>query len=582
MPLPLEGRVLVKKFRFERLLGQGGMASVWLATNENVGKRVAIKLLRPEVTRDGEAVARFTAEARAAAKIGSDHIVDVFDSGASPVGPFIVMEPLTGRDLAEVIADEGPLPAGRAVSIALGVLAALGAAHRAGIVHRDLKPGNIFLHQLSPDRVVVKVMDFGVSKFLDGSVEATTRDGILLGTPEYMAPEALRGASKLDHRADVFSVGAVLYRALSGRQVFSGPDLQAVVARMANSDPTPLAELVEGLPEGLAEIVDRCLERDPDLRFQTTEALGAALTPFADESSLLEILDKPTKQGSTSRGKIASARPSSQSSVTPRPRRGAVAVWAGVAGLAATLGVGAWLAVNGVRPAAEGEADKDASQAQATADESPPSGIATAHQPLPNPEDTGQALVVPSPHDGQEGELPNVHDDDDGAVAEPDPEFVAPEPAPGTSGVPDTIEDDDDGGEDPDAEEASSEPDFTDPEPSDEPTTSDPEPLPPTPAGTVRAGVYLTPTKTPPLTDYAGARSYCAQLAKQGHLGMTNWDLANPAEAKRFVNSSVRLARYWTSALWEGKGIAYRLPSGRKYKPAATKRFARPLCVAKG
>ena len=257
MMLPLEGRRLDGKFRFLSTLGTGGMAAVYLAVNERVDREVAIKFLRPEVGRDPEAVARFRSEAKAAGRIGNKHICEILDLGDSPIGPYIVMERLRGIDLAALINRQGLLPPGYAVRVVRHALEGLAAAHEAGIVHRDLKPGNIFLHNDEAGDTTVKLMDFGVSKFLDGTGEAKTASGILLGTPEYMAPEQLEGAHKIGTAADIWAMGAILYRAISGHHVFSGTTLAAVLKSMALDEVTPLSRLVTGLPLELEDVIRR-------------------------------------------------------------------------------------------------------------------------------------------------------------------------------------------------------------------------------------------------------------------------------------------------------------------------------------
>jgi serine/threonine-protein kinase len=184
MPLPLRGRVLSEKFRFVRRLGKGGMASVWLALNTAVDREVAIKVIRPEVLKNDDLVARFRSEAKAAGRIGHPNICEILDFGVGPIGPYIVMETLDGQNLAQVIRERGRLPADEAVTLVTEALAGLEAAHERGIVHRDLKPENVFLHRPATGDPVVKLMDFGVAKFTDGSAEVTTEHGALLGTPE--------------------------------------------------------------------------------------------------------------------------------------------------------------------------------------------------------------------------------------------------------------------------------------------------------------------------------------------------------------------------------------------------------------
>jgi serine/threonine protein kinase len=211
--LPLEGRLLDGKFSLDRKIGDGGMASVWQATNIRVARTVAIKLMHARFAGDPELLARFRNEAAAAGKIGSEHICDVLDFGESPIGPYIVMELLDGCSLAELIHQHRKLDPGLAVWIVRQALAGLAAAHRAGIVHRDLKPENIHLCRAIRGQWTVKLVDFGISKFAQ---DPNTAAGATLGTPHYMAPEQIQGAAKVDARADLWSIGVILYEASPG------------------------------------------------------------------------------------------------------------------------------------------------------------------------------------------------------------------------------------------------------------------------------------------------------------------------------------------------------------------------------
>ncbi|MEE9383333.1 MAG: serine/threonine-protein kinase [Nannocystaceae bacterium] len=286
--LPLTGRLLDGKFRLIRELGSGGMATVWLARNEHVEREVALKLLWPEVVNYDEVNERFRKEARAAGRIGSEHICEVFDFAEGPLGPYIVMEYLRGADFGQILDQYQRLDASIAVKIVRLALDGLGAAHVAGVIHRDLKPGNVFLHRGQRDVVTVKLMDFGVSKFDTPELKSVTGTGFLLGTPEYMAPEQLAGKRDIDATVDLFSTGAVLYRALSGQRLFSGADIGEVIRKAANNDSVPLDELVTDLPAGLAEVVSRCIEPERAKRYQSATELSEALRPYeADENDWL-------------------------------------------------------------------------------------------------------------------------------------------------------------------------------------------------------------------------------------------------------------------------------------------------------
>jgi eukaryotic-like serine/threonine-protein kinase len=278
--LPLGGRILDGKFRFLRQLGEGGMGAVWKAENILVKKTVAIKLMHVQFSRNEGVLARFRNEATAAGRIGSKHICDILDLGKSELGPYIVMEMLQGSDLADFIQKRGPVDPGTLALIMRQALVGLQAAHAAGIVHRDLKPENIFLHEPEPGRLVVKLMDFGISKFSEGSEAGKTGLGVLMGTPEYMSPEQTEGAGEVNHLTDIWAMGVIMYWALTGKNPFSGPTLAATLMNVAKGDAPSLNTLTPHLPGELIEVVARCLKRDPAHRWQSAQALHDALAPF--------------------------------------------------------------------------------------------------------------------------------------------------------------------------------------------------------------------------------------------------------------------------------------------------------------
>ena len=275
--LPLEGRLLDNKFRLDRKIGDGGMASVWQATNTFVHRSVALKLMHARFASDAELLGRFRNEASAAGKIGSDHICDVLDFGTSEIGPYIVLELLEGASLAELIQTHRRLDPGLAVWIVRQALTGLAAAHKAGIVHRDLKPENIYLCRAIRGQWLVKLMDFGISKFAHHFLTAA---GATMGTPHYMAPEQLQGASRVDARADLWSIGVILYEAMTGVQLFARTNVAEALVALRTYQPPPLGQYLPDAPRGLAEVVTRCLQREPKNRYASAEALLADLAPF--------------------------------------------------------------------------------------------------------------------------------------------------------------------------------------------------------------------------------------------------------------------------------------------------------------
>ncbi len=283
-----EGDILEGRYRVERMIGEGGTGIVVSAVQLANGKRVAIKFLR-RALETAELRTRFEREARAMTKIASEHVVVVVDAGTLADGaPYMVMEHLEGRDLARVLKEDGPLPIPRAVDCMVQVCEALTLAHEAGIVHRDLKPANVFLEQRpGDDSVHVKIVDFGISKILDkklveadGKPHEMTHAFTMLGSPRYMAPEQVRNSKAVDGRADLWSVGAVLFQLISGRYAFpSASNVEASIA-VLTVDAEPLGGLVPDVPPALEAIVRRCLTRDVAARFQTARELVEALRPF--------------------------------------------------------------------------------------------------------------------------------------------------------------------------------------------------------------------------------------------------------------------------------------------------------------
>ena len=278
--LPLEGRMLDGKFRFTKLLGAGGMGAVWRAQNVRVRKAVAIKLMHPEFAGNPGILDRFKNEATAAGQIGSQHICDIYDFGASALGPYIVLEMLNGRSFGELIQQYGRVDPGLAAIVMRQALIGLEAAHQVGIIHRDLKPENIFLHEPSPGHLLVKLMDFGISKFSQGGNDGKTGVGVLMGTPEYMSPEQAEGAASADQRTDIWAMGAILYKALTGVEAFGGATMAATLVALATKEPKPIESIVNGVPPELIAVVRRCLVKDPAGRYQSARELADALAPF--------------------------------------------------------------------------------------------------------------------------------------------------------------------------------------------------------------------------------------------------------------------------------------------------------------
>jgi serine/threonine-protein kinase len=281
----LIGSVVAGKYRIERSIGRGGMGAVYQATNTAIGKRVALKFLNREAAEDSAATQRFQREAEAASSVESAHIVQIFDSGRTEDSrPFLVMELLTGEDLRSRLRREQRLSATTAVCIAVQVLKALTRAHRSGIVHRDLKPDNIFLCKNDDDELFVKVVDFGISKLARASkLDTLTQSGTVLGTVFYMSPEQAQSLPDVDGRTDLFSLGAILFEMLTGAPPHTGPTYEAVIVRICTKDAPDVRTRAPRVPEVLAKIIARALNRDRSHRFASAEEFLSELEPVLRE-----------------------------------------------------------------------------------------------------------------------------------------------------------------------------------------------------------------------------------------------------------------------------------------------------------
>ncbi len=276
------GDILGGKFRIERVLGEGGMGLVCAATHLQLGQLVALKfMLRPALAHP-ENVARFEQEARAAVRLRSDHVAKVTDVGKLDDGaPYMVMEFLEGTDLDVVVEKQGALPIATAVDYVLQACEAIAEAHELGIVHRDLKPKNLFLAQKLGGRAIVKVLDFGISKQMGAEDMSLTSTTHVLGSPNYMSPEQLRSSKHVDHRTDIWSLGAILFELLTGQVPFPAETVTALTAKVITESPDSLRKLRPDLPDELRSIVLKCLEKSVDHRFQSVRELVTALAPFA-------------------------------------------------------------------------------------------------------------------------------------------------------------------------------------------------------------------------------------------------------------------------------------------------------------
>jgi eukaryotic-like serine/threonine-protein kinase len=276
------GTVLDERYRVEGVIGQGGMGTVYEAKHLTIGRMVALKVLKPENAQKPDAIARLRHEARIVSQLGHPNICEVFDIGQLADGtPYLVMERLRGKTLAERIQEGEPINVTELVEVAIQVLAGLETAHRKNVVHRDMKPDNIFLAERASG-IVAKILDFGISKATvpDEQPHNLTRTGMVMGTPYYMAPEQAMGERALDGRVDVWGVGICLFEALTGRRPFVAKNYNALLVQILTVPTPPIRTLRADVPQALATVIERALEKRREQRYQTARELADALTPF--------------------------------------------------------------------------------------------------------------------------------------------------------------------------------------------------------------------------------------------------------------------------------------------------------------
>ena len=277
-----QGEIIAERYLVGEVLGGGGMGVVCAGTHVLLGTPVAIKLIHSELKGDPEAVQRFVNEARATAALKGEHIARVFDVGLLPSGePFLVMEQLEGESLDRYLEKRGALAQSEAIAIVLQVCEGLAEAHAAGLVHRDIKPANLFLARRPDRQSSVKILDFGIAKQrVRSDAPALTNPGKSLGSPWYMSPEQMLTPASVDERADVWSIGVLLFELLTGRVPFDGESVPQVCANVLTASPPRLSETRADLPPELDAVVLRCLEKEPQRRFRSVNELAQALLSF--------------------------------------------------------------------------------------------------------------------------------------------------------------------------------------------------------------------------------------------------------------------------------------------------------------
>lgn len=308
------GQIIADRYLVGRVLGEGGMGIVCAGTHVRLGTPVAIKLIHSALTGNEEVMQRFANEARAAATLKGEHIARVFDAGQLPSGePFLVMEQLEGTCLEQHLDAQGCLAQSEVVAIVLQVCEGLAEAHATGLVHRDIKPANLFLTRRPSGELSVKILDFGIAKHRARQDQlALTDPGKRLGSPSYMSPEQMLAPASVDERADIWSLGVLLFELLTGRLPFEGDTMAQISTAVLRTSPTPPSELRPGISKELDEVILRCLQREPQRRFCSVTDLALALKPLLLESFSDSVTPLPSVRDdrplqATSRGRAVVA-----------------------------------------------------------------------------------------------------------------------------------------------------------------------------------------------------------------------------------------------------------------------------------
>lgn len=278
------GSVIAGRYRLFERLARGGMGWVWSAIDEGLQREVAVKLMSPELADDDDYRARFLDEARVAAALSSPHVVTVFDGGIADGVPFLVLERLHGEDLHRRLQRAGRLSIAATSRLIVDAARGLAAAHAGGVVHRDIKPPNLFItHRQADHEEMVKILDFGVAN-RPGAVLRRTRSEAILGSPHFMSPEQVRGASRVGPASDLFSLAAVAYRCVTGRLPFDG-DTSEVLVQIDRGVFAPPSSLVPGLPPGIDAFFDRAFALEPERRHPSALVMAQALRAIVDREA---------------------------------------------------------------------------------------------------------------------------------------------------------------------------------------------------------------------------------------------------------------------------------------------------------
>ena len=388
------GDVLAGKYRVERVLGVGGMGVVVAATHLALDQRVALKFMLPEVLSNPDHVSRFLREARSVVRLKSEHVARVLDVGTLDNGaPYIVMEYLDGIDLGGYFVQRGPMTANEAADLILQACEAIAEAHALGIVHRDLKPANLFLTHGADGNALVKVLDFGIAKATTGELQLTRTQSVM-GSPGYMSPEQMRSSRTTDARSDIWSIGVILYQMVTGTVPFDAETFTELVVRVTTEPPTPLP--ANRLPPAFAAAINRCLEKDPNRRYQHIGELALALAPFASPR-IAPIVEKITGILRPSLQLIPSTGPHAKTTLghsTGSGKRGQrTLIITGVAAVVLTAaGVIAIVAMKQQETAAPNPVEESPAAAKPAPTPPPPAVV-----PAPQPEPAPSPAVAPAP-----------------------------------------------------------------------------------------------------------------------------------------------------------------------------------------
>jgi serine/threonine-protein kinase len=392
------GTVFADRYIIEAQLGGGSAGVVFSALHADLKQRVAIKWLRDTAP---FGVERMVREARAALALHSEHIVRVMDVGSDPDGhAYIVMEQLEGGDLGSVLQDRGHFEIEEAVDYVLQACAGIAEAHARGIVHRDLKPSNLFLTTRADGAPLVKVLDFGISKTTEDedADSSVTGPAEMVGSPRYMSPEQVRGQRNVDHRADIWALGVILYRFISGKAPFGGQGkgISGALASIVIDDPPPLRDLVPEVPAELEAVILRCLAKAPDDRHASAAELAARLAPFGSSDGRAAA----ARLVHSIEGMLSSETDTSPPPPMPRPKsQRRLVLVAFAAGMLAVPAVAIVILAHGERAAPA--ASQSVSAPAAPAPTPPASVAATAESAASEPPQAASsppAPSVPAPH----------------------------------------------------------------------------------------------------------------------------------------------------------------------------------------